>query len=305
MKLLQTFVLVFLLAETALAQPHNGVPTGALTYAGGVASGFASNKFITIPGAALPPVAPWTLEMWVKHTTTTWEGIVGGNWSMGRGPGPLAYMQVGGTAVYGGPDIVSPGTMQHLVMASSDGSSIRCFVNGIHIGSATVSSSTLTGPIEVGNASAAFSGEISEFVIWSIDKYPGTTTFTPTASWPDNTVGARAIYHFDANANDTFAGSNPLVSGTLVRVTGLEYSGFLGGSGSGSVQLQSYSGACSSGTFLNDGAALTSQSASTVVRWARDGTVKCYRVQVVVGAETVNSGVITSPQAGGGGSWSN
>lgn len=298
------FRLLILFAGTMLAQPYNGTPNGTITYSSGVASNFSGANFITLPTGAVPPAAPWCIEVSAQFNTTTWETVIaGGNWSIGRGPGPFAYIVVGALTIYTGPDIIAPGTPQNIAVCNTNNTEIRAFVNGVYIGNATGSVPALTGTPTIGSASATFTGSISELVFWTVDKYPGTATFTPAASWPNNAAGARAIYHFDGNPNDTYSGSTLLVSGTLTRVTGLEYSGFTGGAGTGTVQLQSYTGACASGTFADDGAALTGQSASTVVRWARDGTVRCYRVRVTVGAETVDSGAVTSPL--GGGSWSN
>jgi hypothetical protein len=281
--------LFFLSGAALIAQPYNGTPVGTPAHSGGALTGSASNYY-TLPTAANCPSFPCTMEMWFSAAGTVgWaEVMAGSNWAMGRGPGTAAYVRFGGVVVESGATSITSGSV-HIVMASLDGTSVRLFVNGIHRGTTSGSAPIPTGAITLGQNWGG--GTIDEIVIWTIDRYPGTTTFTPTASWPDNTAGLRAIYHLTSNGSDTATGVTPL-SATLSAVVGLEVVP-VGGSPPYSHQLRSYAGACASGTFANDGAA----QAGTL--FSRTGTsARCF--QVVTSDSlftTVTTNQVTAPTA--------
>jgi hypothetical protein len=142
-------------------------------------------------------------------------------------------------------------------------------------------------------------GQIDEIAVWNASQ--GSTDFTPrTTAYVGNESGLRALYPLNSNIND-IVGPGPLTAGTLTTAIGLDFSAATGGSSPYTYQLQSYAGACGSGTFANDGVALTSQT-STALFSRTGGATRCFRVVVTDAASaTANSNEITAPPAGGGG----
>jgi hypothetical protein len=282
-------LIVILVSIAALsAQPYNGTAVGTPSHSAGSLTGSASNYY-TLPAAANCPSFPCTMEMWFNASAVGWaEVMAGSNWAMGRGPGTAAYVRFGGVVVESGATSITSGAV-HIVMASLDGSSVRLFVNGIHRGTTSGSAPVPTGAIALGQNWGG--GTIDEIVIWTIDRYPGTTTFTPTASWPDNTSGLRAIYHLTSNGSDTAIGVSPLAA-TLSAVVGLEVLP-TGGSPPYSHQLRSTAGACPGGSFSNDGA----PQAGTL--FARTGTsARCFEVTTTDSLfQSVTTNRVTAPTA--------
>lgn len=292
-------ILFLLIAASLIAQPYNGIAFGSPTHSGGALTGSSVNYY-TLPAGANCPSFPCTIEMWINASgTTNWAEVMSGsNWSMQRGPGTAAYVRFGAVVVESGATSITSGAV-HLVMASLDGSSVRVFVDGVHRGTTSGTAPIPTGTITLGQNWGG--GTIDEVVIWTIDKYPGTTTFTPTTSWPDNTAGIRAIYHLTTNANDTTSGGGPALSATFSLGAGWVVNP-TGGTAPYTLQRQSYAGACSTGTFANEGSAVTGVATGAAVYSSVDLTVRCVRYVITDAASaSINTSGITTPASGGGG----
>lgn len=299
-------MLLVIISTTASAQ-YNGTATGgALTHTTG-AHGLglqgtgSSPNYMTIPVGAVNFSGDFSVSM--KINVPSVDGFrdfyESTNAAMGYYWGGIVYCVIGGTTIASsGVDITTLSFPE--VSCRRAGTTGSIWVNGVQRGSATVSTGNLgTGPAQL-LASATSGGFVPTSTV--VDEVSIWRTATPSACNPcaGTEPGLNALYHLNGDLIDSAVAGTALSAGTLVNAVGLEYSGFAGGTGTGTVQLQSYLGACSSGTYLTDGVALTGQAAGTLQRFARGATVRCYRVQVVVGAETANTAGITAPAAGGG-----
>lgn len=301
-------MLLVLFSHVATAQNNGTAVGGTLTYATGAhgqaLQGTGSTAvYMAIPTGAVNFSGDFSVS--VKINVPSVDGFRdfynSTNLVMGYYWGGVVFCAIGGTTVASsGVDIASLSFPE--VSCRRSGTTGSIWVNGVQRNSATVGTGNLgTGPAEllVSSSTGGFTPSgtvVDEVSIWQ--------TATPSACNPCSGTepGLDTLYHLDGNLLDSASGGGgALTAGTLINAVGLEYSGFAGGTGTGTVQLQSYLGACSSGTFLTDGSALTSQAAGTLQRFARSATVRCYRVQVVVGAETANTAGVTAPVSGGSG----
>lgn len=305
--------LLFLISAVLMAQPYNLVPTGAVTFNSNGASGFSAGNYLTMPAGPLNNACT-TIEAWVNPANlTTWQWVVNNydgstpTHALGFVAGGNIYGQIGSGTVNG--HTLTTGTHQHLAVQQCSGT-ITIFVDGVQRG--TTSS---TGPFPANttarigmnpSSGEIWSGSFRHLTIWASARYTacgnGSTCFTPAASYT-GAEGMKAYYPLTVNGNDAAVSSSPLTAGTLSQVNGLKVTAATGGTvGSGYIyQLQSYSGACVSGTFANDGAALTGQTSFAL--FARDITATtCYRVVVTDAASaTANSNSITYSSGGGSG----
>ena len=303
------YALFLIFAAALVAQPYHGTVNGTITFGADGASGFGPN-YIQLPANTLN-TACITVEAWgnASDVSAGWAWVL--NNVTGSTPTIALGHVTGGAAVaYSGSGFASGGTVTtgtyvHLAMQQCS-DVVTIYVNGVQ---------RATGPTTGPYASTAVSrigvnmtggepwiGSIRHLTIWNTARYAvttnGTTVFTPAPSYTGS-EGMRAYYPLTANALDA-TGAPALAAGGLSQALGLFLSAPSGGTSPYSYQLQSYSGACSSGTFANDGAALTGQT-STALFARADATTKCYRVVVTDAASaTSNSNSVTAPTTGGG-----
>ena len=300
----------FIFAYLGFAQPYNGTEVGSLAYVAGE-SGYGQQlqgtttsvsnptTHVTIPSGATNFSGNFAVSWRYKETTDeSFQGIFQTSSTSCNVYGYAGYVTcvVEGTVLTTSGVDVSDGSV-HAIYVSRNGTTAKIFVDGVERASATVAGSanlgTTTSTITYdGTNRMRSTSYLDEFAIW--------TTATPTNCTPctGSESGLRALYHFDGNLNDSAGTASTLVAGTLSLAVGLDFTAATGGTSPYSYQLQSYTGACSSGSFSNDGAALTGQTSTAL--FARTGaTVRCFRVLVTDAASaTAVSNSITAPSGG-------
>lgn len=297
---------LFLIGAAIFAQPYNGSQVGgAPTYQTGAHGqamrGSGTSTYITIPTGATNFAGDFVVHF--KYLETTREGFQGvfefsGATCQVFGYSGAVNCTIGGTALGTSGADVSNGSW-HAVELRRVGTTGTIWVDGTQRASATVPTANLgTGTNNIGYEVATgttlrTTSAIDEFAIFT-----GPSTACNPCSGSESNL--RVLLHLDGNLNDS-TGAPALTAGGLSQVLGLFLGAPAGGTSPYSYQLQSYTGACSSGTFTNDGAALTGQT-STALFARADGTTKCYRVVVTDAASaTSNSNSVTAPASSGGG----
>ena len=155
--------------------------------------------------------ADFTVELWIKTTSTATQVCVGQNDASGNGFW-LGTISGNAVLVCGGPISTGPavndGNWHHLAGMISQTTGSKFFVDGV----LAVTNATNYG----GNGSGAqfavrnfggpylnnypWSGEVDEVALWNSKKY--TANFTP-APIADGTAGLLAVWHLNSNGNDT------------------------------------------------------------------------------------------------------
>lgn len=300
-------LLVFLFAMVAWAQPYNLVPTGTLTHNASGVSGFAPGNYYTMPAGPLNNTCT-TIEAWVNPANvSTWQWVLNNyngtvpTHSLGFLTGGNIYGQIGSGVVNG--HVLSTGVFQHLAVQQCSGT-VTIFVDGIQRGS-----TSSTGPFAANtvarigqnlDGNETWSGSFRHLAIWSVAKYTacgnGNTCFTPATSYVGNEANLRAYYPLTTNGNDAATGGAPL-SASMTLGAGWVVT-IAGGTAPYTAQRQSYAGACASGTFANEGSAVTGLSAGTTAYASTDTTTRCVRYVITDSAGgSVNTTGVTTPTA--------
>lgn len=302
---------LFFIAATGilLGQPYNGTTTGTVAYsAGKFGNGATVNgtNYITVPaGATNFSGASWTVEAWAKLDTlgaavaiSNGTGTGSTALTMGaQGTGAGSVNAQIGTGFGNGPSM-AVSTWQHIAVVCDSGTTVRAYLAGTQYYTASATCGTPNLPLIFGwdgaNGWKPWVGMIDEVAMWDTAKY--TSNFTPpTVEYVGNEANLRALYHLSDATDSATTSGGALTAGTLSPVLGLILTAATGGTSPYSYQLQSYSGSCASGTFANDGAALTGQTSSAVFARA-DGATRCYRVIVTDAASgSTNSNSVTAP----------
>ncbi len=307
---------LFLIGGALIAQPYNGTVVGSVMFPSGkfanAASAFSAGNYITIPSTAVQFTSStsMSIDVWFRSSAGPgWQFVFGNStsaaadtvtiWGAFGSNGPRCQI---GSGTPGVTTQVNDG-QDHHVHCDLSGTTVRTFINGVLSDTYTTTFTAPVGtPFRIGANPAGgdvVNGQIDEIAIFNVSRR--TSGFTPpTAAYTGSESNLRALYHLDSNATDSTGASTPLTPGTLSGAVGLDFTAATGGTSPYSYQLQSYTGACASGTFSNDGAALTGQTSSAL--FARTGaTVRCFRVLVTDAASaTATSNSVTSPAAGGG-----
>jgi hypothetical protein len=195
--------------------PFNCSTVGSPTYQAGKFSNsagtFTTGNYFNCPaGANTFTAALYTLQAWVKTSSTDWQAIV----AIGTTGTTQAYIYIstGGlpTCWQGnGAGVTSSSIADgnwHLITCGTNGSTNKLFVDGTYIGSAATSATVpnLAWRIGLNNTTNDPSdGEIDEISFWGTELY-GTTSFTPpTSAYCGDEANLVALYHLDSNGNDS------------------------------------------------------------------------------------------------------
>lgn len=288
-----------------IAQPYNGTAVGTLTYVTGAhgqgLQGTAVGSYAEVPLGAVNFAGDFAVQ-W-KYISTVDEGYQSqfstNNLNCevyGYGDGAV-YCTFDGTAVNSVGGQLTDSNPHQITIARA-GTTIRIYIDSVERGSATVSGANL-GSSGTAKILSNYAGGGTAPLTTTVDEYSIWTTATPPACNPcsGSESNLRALYHLDNNLNDSKVLG--VTAGVLSVAIGLDFTAASGGTSPYSYQLQSYSGSCASGTFTNDGAALTGQTSTAL--FARAGaTVRCFRVVVTDAASaTSNSNSVTAPLGGG------